>query len=308
MLGGRRRVNDAANQAYAAWDAQDWDRAAILLADLLDVAASEGIDDRSGRKELAGWVFDLALAHKLRRDWPAARETGRRAAELAGADEGEPAWWNLGIAATALHDWPLARECWTRYGVDVPPGDGPPDGDLGQTPVRLHTSDGGAEVVWCRRVDPARARVLSVPLAGSSRRWGEVVLHDGVPHGTRVVNGAEWPVFDEIELWQPSDVAVQSVQVRVAAEADLDALQELADSAEVAIERWDTVTQVCRACSEGLLDQTARHEHGPDTPGGGFGRFRVGVAADRARTDRLLAAWVAAEPARRGAGEPETVA
>jgi hypothetical protein len=40
VLGGRRRVNDAAKQAYAAWDAQDWDRAAILLADLLDVAAS----------------------------------------------------------------------------------------------------------------------------------------------------------------------------------------------------------------------------------------------------------------------------
>ena len=72
---------------------------------------------------------------------------------------------------------------------------------------------------------------------------------------------------------------------------------------------WDRAAiLVCRACSEGRLDQTARHEHGPDTPGGGFGRFRVGVAADRARTDRLLAAWVAAEPARRGAGEPETVA
>jgi hypothetical protein len=309
VLGGRRRVDDAAKQAYAAWEAQDWDRAAALLDQLLEVAAREGFGERSGRKELAGWAFDLALAHKFRRDWPAARETGRRVAELAGADEGEPAWWNLGIAATALHDWPLARECWTRYGVDVPPGVGPPDGDLGQTPVRLRTSDGGAEVVWCRRVDPARARVLSIPVAGSGRRWGEVVLHDGVPNGSRVVDGDECPVFDEIELWQPSDVAVQSVRVRVAADADLEALHELADLAEVAVERWDTLARVCQACSEGRLDQTAaRHEHGADTPGDGFGRFHLGVAADRARTDRLLAAWVAAEPARRGAGEPETVA
>jgi hypothetical protein len=305
--GGGRRVGDAAKRAYAAWEAEDWDRAATLLTELLDVAAHEGLDEASGRAQAAAWTFDLALAHKLRRDWPAAREAGRRAAELAGTDRGEPAWWNLGIAATALHDWPLARECWARYGVEVAPGDGPPDGDLGQTPVRIRTAE-GAEVVWCRRLDPARARVLSVPVAGSGRRWGEVVLHDGVPNGSRVVDGDEWPVFDEIELWQPSDVEVQSVQVRVAGEADLVALHELADAAEVPVERWDTVARVCQACSEGRLDRAADHEHGADAPGDGFGRFRLGVAADRGRTERLLAEWVAGEPARRGAGAPETVA
>jgi hypothetical protein len=300
-------VNDAVTRAYAAYDAEDWGLAGALLREAIAAAESDGVTDESpeGRELLAGWWFDVALTHKFRRDWPGARDAGRRAAELASDGPQQPAWWNLGIAATALHDWPLAREAWTRYGVDLPPGDGAPDGDLGQTPVRISTA-AGPEVVWCRRIDPARARVLNVPLPGSGRRYGEVVLHDGVPNGSRVVAGHEWPVFDEIELWAESDVPVQAVRLRLADESDLRALIELGDGTGVPVESWESVVMVCRECSEGSLDQSGPpgHEHGSDT----FGRLRVGVAAPRDTAERLLAAWVAAEPARRGAGEPETVA
>jgi hypothetical protein len=298
-------VNEAVSRAYEAYQDQDWERAAGLLEEVLVVADAEGVTDRTdwGREALAGWVFDLALCHKFRRDWPAARDAGRRAAELAPEGDGEPSWWNLGIAATALHDWPLARECWTRYGVELAPGDGPPEADLGRTPVRIRGAE-GEEVVWCRRIDPARAEVLNVPLAGSGRRWGEIVLHDGVPNGSRVSGGHEFAVFDEIELWRESDVPVQAVRLRVADEADVQDLHEEAAANHVTVESWETVAVVCQACSEGSLDQSGRHEHGADR----FGRVRVGVAADRATTDRLLASWVAGGPATRGAGEPETVA
>ncbi len=142
--------------------------------------------------DLEPWLseswFNLALLHKFRHDWEQARAAGLRAVALLDRDTGAPDWWNVGIAATALQDWPLARRAWQAYGLRTP-GDatdaGEPLGmDLGSAAVRL-SPEGEAEVVWGRRLDPARIEVLSIPLPSSGRRWGEVVLHDGVPHGER---------------------------------------------------------------------------------------------------------------------------
>ena len=59
-------------------------------------------------------------------------------------------------------------------------GEGSPTGEplgmaLGSAAVRL-SPEGEAEVVWGRRLDPARIEVLSIPLPSSGRRWGEVRL------------------------------------------------------------------------------------------------------------------------------------
>ncbi|MFF3142377.1 tetratricopeptide repeat protein, partial [Streptomyces sp. NPDC057927] len=164
--------------------------------------------------DLEPWLseswFNLALLHKFRHDWEQARAAGLRAVALLDREAGAPDWWNVGIAATALQDWPLARRAWQAYGLRVPGGaavSGEPVGmDLGSAAVRL-SPEGEAEVVWGRRLDPARVEVLSIPLPSSGRRWGEVVLHDGVPHGERTTAaGHAYPVFDEIELWAPSPV------------------------------------------------------------------------------------------------------
>ncbi|HEX7187844.1 MAG TPA: tetratricopeptide repeat protein [Actinomycetes bacterium] len=289
------------DDAYSAWDAQDWPVAAVALERLVDAARAHD----ASREDLAGWSFDLALTHKFLRDWPAARRHGLLAAELAADGPGEPAWWNLGIAATALHDWPTARRAWAAYGVDIAPGDGPIEGDYGTTPVRIRTAD-GQEVVWCRRLDPARAVIHSVPLPGSGRRWGETVLHDGVPNGERVTGGQTYPVFDEIELWAPSEVPVSSVELRLSGDDDLVALQDLGSAEGIEVEAWSTVVPLCAACSEGRVDHDRPHDHAPDQPGGS--RCRVGVAASEEATEGLLRRWVEEDPPRRGAGTPEVVA
>src|SRR5205807_10273545 len=66
------------------------------------------------------------------------------------------AWWNQGIAATALGRWGLARRAWAGFGIDLPAGEGPLDFPCGSCPVRL-CPDGDAEVVWAHRIDPARS-------------------------------------------------------------------------------------------------------------------------------------------------------
>lgn len=215
-----RIFHRARHRPSATWR-QTTDRAFTLIGDgryedagaLLVMAA-----------DLEPWLsdswFNLALLHKFRRDWEQARSAGLRAVALLDREHGAPDWWNLGITATALQDWPLARRAWQAYGLKLPGGpggqpDGPVSLDLGTTPVRL-SPDGESEVVWGRRLDPARIEVLSIPLPSSGRRWGEVVLHDGAPHGERVTDGVAYPVFDEIELWAPSPVPTYVVLLQAA--------------------------------------------------------------------------------------------
>ena len=89
----------------------------------------------------APW-FNLGLVHKLRRRWEdcvLANQAAVQLLERSGRSlEGDPACWNLGTAATAVSDWRLARRAWRSYGLDVPGGDDPPDGDFGLGFVRIN--------------------------------------------------------------------------------------------------------------------------------------------------------------------------
>ena len=247
--------------------------------------------------------FDRALLAKWRRDWPAARELGVRALDLVPEDEREeePAAWNLGIAATALRDWGTARRAWRAYGISVAgDGDDPISEDLGLVPLRLNPPpryigrrevevDGRSwdtEVVWGERLDPARVQLVSVPLPTSGHRHGDVVLHDGSAHGTRLLEGRELPVFEEIELWERSPRPTLSVVV-TASESDVDELLGALDDEGVAAEDWTgSVRSLCRACSEGLPGD---HDH----PGGGTaGADRtIGLSGDADDAERIIAGW-----------------
>ncbi|MFC9327165.1 tetratricopeptide repeat protein [Kitasatospora sp. NPDC057015] len=286
--------------------------------------------------DLEPWLsdswFNLALLHKFRRDWEQARAAGLRAVALLDREHGAADWWNLGITATALQDWPLAHRAWQAYGLKLPgragaPMDGPVSLDLGTTPVRL-SPEGESEVVWGRRLDPARIEVLSIPLPSSGRRWGEVVLHDGAPHGERVADGAAYPVFDEIELWAPSPVPTFVVLLHAATAADRDALERLVADAGYAAEDWtSSVRLLCRACSESRMPaddgRTAHHDPHDDGdaahPGhlshlsqgaGGLAWLverECGIAAPAGLVRGLLDRWVSASPGSRAYRDLEEV-
>ncbi|MGK5446247.1 tetratricopeptide repeat protein [Streptomyces radiopugnans] len=279
--------------------------------------------------DLEPWLseswFNLALLHKFRHDWEQARAAGLRAVALLDRSVGAPDWWNVGIAATALQDWALARRAWQAYGLRVPEAPaaggaqlhaGPPVGmELGSAAVRL-SPEGEAEVVWGRRLDPARIEVQNIPLPSSGRRWGEVVLHDGVPHGERTTAaGHAYPVFDEIELWAPSPVPTWVVLLEAATEADRDALETLAADAGFAAEDWSSsVRLLCRSCSESRMpsdegEGAPRHDpHDHSVPGhpGPLGHMtsgelwvperECGLAAPASLVRGLLDGWVADSP------------
>lgn len=201
----KSEAKELINQAYAAWEAEEWQRAADLYEQVLAHFPDE--------KPSAEWWYDAALGHKFLRNWDKAYELGVQAAARAPRGEGDPAYWNLGIAATIRRDWAVARDAWTGFGLELPAGEGEIDGRFGHACVRLDTH-GQREVVWIERLCPTRGRVVNVPVTGG-RRYGEIVLHDGQPNGERVVDGSTYPVFDELLLFEPSELPTLQVTVRL---------------------------------------------------------------------------------------------
>ncbi|MFU8871203.1 hypothetical protein [Micromonospora sp. SL4-19] len=266
-------------RAQQAWDAEDWPVAGELWERLVrrypDIPAAET------------WWYNAALAHKFLRNWAKAYELGREAAARARRGTEDPAFWNLGIAATIMEDWATARDAWRGYGLTVPDGDGEIVTDFGATPVRLE----GGEVVWARRLCPARAQVLNVPTPHSGRRFGEVVVHDGAPNGEREVDGQIFPVFDELLLFRASELPTTAVEVVAGTPEDVRALATLFDEHGYAAEPASGARVICACCSEGSVTQDRDHQVA--------GGQRVHLAAPVDRIAALMDAWCAAAPERR---------
>ena len=246
----------------------------------------------------AAW-FDLGLTYKRLRKWKPSIDANLRAIEISSAVE-DPAWWNLGIAATAIRDWDLARRAWQGYGLEIDGGTGEVRCNYGSAPVRLPAPN--AEVVWGDRLDPARVIIRSIPLPSSGYRWGDIVLHDGVPNGERDIAGIVYPVFDVLERWSPSEIPTLSVHARCSSDEDARALVELFEAKQFGAEDWTTnVRQLCKSCSEGL---PSGHDH--PILRGTFNR-EFGLASPMGLAKDLLSEWQHESPKTR-AYDPPTFA
>lgn len=143
--------------------------------------------------------------------------------------DNEAAWWNLGIAATALRDWPEARRAGKKYGVQLDEGNDEVTMPVVTGCVRLNPAAEG-EVVWGERIDPARFLILNVPLPESDHRYRDIVLNDGAPSGTGEKNGERVDVFNELEVWEVSEYKTFEVDLEVPSEAAERQLTEICES------------------------------------------------------------------------------
>jgi tetratricopeptide (TPR) repeat protein len=231
-------------------------------------------------------LYNLGLLFKNSRRWQQALAYNRQATKI--DPRNSAAWWNLGIAATALGRWDMARAAWRGFGVEVPEGDGPLDLPCGFCPIRINP-EGDAEIVWAQRIDPARAELASIPFPESKHRWKDIVLNDGAPMGYRQVNGKEVPVFNELELLEPSAFGTYVARVRMPRTGNAAAkLTEVAAGLEGHAEDWSTSVRIlCKACSEGRPHKT--HDTAAAPP---KGAHLVGIAArDRDHASNILSRW-----------------
>ncbi|MFF3915728.1 hypothetical protein ACFYZB_19930 [Streptomyces sp. NPDC001852] len=118
----------------------------------------------------------------------------------------------------------------------------------------------------------------------AGRRFGEIVVHDGEPKGRRVVEGREYPVFDELLRFEASDLPTFTVMVNAGGAADVEALVELFLAEDYGAEPASSFELLCACCSEGTLERR-RTTHG--------GAQQVSLAAPEEEARRLLEQWVA---------------
>jgi tetratricopeptide (TPR) repeat protein len=231
-------------------------------------------------------LYNLGLLFKTGRRWEQALDYNRHATKI--DPKNSAAWWNLGIAATALGRWDVARSAWRGFGIDLPDGPGPIDLPCGFCPIRINP-DGDAEIVWAQRIDPARAELASIPFPESKHRWKDVVLNDGAPVGYRQVDGKDVPVFNELELLEPSSFGTYVAHVRMPPSGDhATKLVELAAKLEGHAEDWSTsVRLICKACSEGRPHKAHDTAAAPRE-----GAHLVGIAArNRDHASSILSSW-----------------
>lgn len=243
-------------------------------------------------------LYNLGLVYKYQTRWEESRDWNQKAVKLNPKDEA--AWWNLGIAATALGDWPTARAAWRGFGMKLPPGDGPLDFPCGFGPVRLNPDGDNVEVVWGNRLCPARMEIRSIPFPESHHRWRDVVLNDGAPVGYRQYKGQEVPVFNALDILQPSEYGTYRVEVEMDYTDELMIeLTDLAWDRDGYAENWThSVRMLCKACSEGRPHEDHDHDAAPPE-----GVQRVAIAAKgRAAANAIRKAWKA-HPAKPKVGE-----
>jgi tetratricopeptide (TPR) repeat protein len=211
-----------------------------------------------------GWAapwWTLTVAYKHGRRWADVLTAYDRAVALPFDSDAQGIHWNAGIAATALGDWPRARSAWAAAGIALPPGDGPIDLRVGPTPIRVSVHD-EPDVVWCDRIDPCRARIVSVPIPESGRRHGDLVLHDGEPRGKRRLGERSLSVFDELALLEASSFRTWQVVIRCETREERDAVVEDLEAASIVVEDWtENLELMCAACSLSLGEAPPNHEH-----------------------------------------------
>lgn len=216
-------------------------------------------------------LFHLLLCAKMRGDWEQAEHWLKRLDEArVGAEAGEAAVeWNRGLIAVVRHDWATAVKAWERVGFSLPEqigsgGDYATPGEL--CPVRLkisledvERSEGRlprSEVVWGRRIGPARIELSGLPYHHPHFRSGDILLVDGVREGQVDYNGQSYPVVPALEVWKKSSgetLRFYGIQTQVQHVIALDRLAQKLGGEGWPISNWTRLVRRETSSGEPLL-------------------------------------------------------
>jgi tetratricopeptide (TPR) repeat protein len=155
--------------------------------------------------------FNLGVLKKLSLDWSSSRDAFETVLRYRSDDSAS--LWNLGIALTALGDFGLARDCWTKLGFELPDTDADYASEGELIPVRLPKANGASEVLWARRLCPARARLKGIPIRRNQACYNDEFLIDGVQDGETKLNDRDVPIFNALERLRPSPLIAYGLVV-----------------------------------------------------------------------------------------------
>ncbi len=189
-------------------------------------------------KRMPNWYPPHALLgdiYKHRQEWKAALHYNKKSVALDASDR--HAWWNIGIAATALKKTRLARSIWTKFGLNgaekLP--------NLKSVRIAYGRQ---FDIIWVRPIDPVKGIISSIPSPATGRCFRDIILLDGVVAGHNVVNGKKYPVFEELGLFKRSTYRTFSCKVHLEAAYDLKSLEKLCLEAGLGFENWSNAAWV----------------------------------------------------------------
>ncbi len=230
--------------------------------------------------------IQLSTIYRDRADWKTCLYYTQKSLQL--DPEGRQAWLNQGLASTALKKWRTARQAWNRLGYEFRESDQSTDFDLGSVAIYLNPRT-QPEVVWARRIDPARAVVLSIPQPSSGHRYQDIVLFDPSSEGAQVVGAQKWPAYREIQLLKSSPYKTFTVELLEVTQHQVDLLARLCIQERVGFDNWSAATHLFLPPS--FRDQPEFHLH-PLPHAVGQSPVLVALAAKSERPlERALHNW-----------------
>lgn len=172
----------------------------------------------------------LGLIYKQRQDWKGALYYNKKTVSLNPSNRN--AWWDLGIAATALKRWRLARNVWSKFGLSKQETTA-----LGKASVRLKVGQ-QFEIVEVQLLDPARAMISSIPFPSSDRRFRDIILYDRQISGYYRSKGSKLPVYDELGLHKRSVYQTTSCWLNEVGESEVKKLERMCQEYKMGFEVW----------------------------------------------------------------------
>ena len=189
-------------------------------------------------RHLPAWFLPyrlLGLLYKKRGEWkPALYYSGRA---VAYKPDDRVTWQIQATAATALRQWRQARHAWNQLGYHFRDSNRSLNLEMGAIPVSLHFND-RREIVWATQIDPARARIESVPQPSSGFRWRQEVLLDYEPVGTIVVERRRLNVRRVLESLRYSEYSTWLLVLHDVGSEALDILDQLCLHADIGYDNW----------------------------------------------------------------------
>lgn len=176
----------------------------------------------------------LGMIYSDRKEWKPAFHYWKKAVSLDTDDR--DAWWQMGLAATALKKLRIAQSIWSKFGLEKP--------DLNQPlGLRLKHAD-GFEILWMQPLDASRCRILSIPHPGSDLRFRQMMLYDRRGEkGFNVVKHHRIPVFDAVDRLKGSPYQTFSCLLHTSETAAIDRLERLCHDAGLGFEVWSNASR-----------------------------------------------------------------
>jgi hypothetical protein len=218
-------------------------------------------------REAVTWaapLLRLGAIYKQRQEWKPALYYNKKAIAL--AVDNQEAWWNVGIAATALNKRRLAKSIWAKFGQP---------GRMNQLVSVKLTYTKQFEILGARQMDPARAQILNIPHPDSGRRYRDVVLIDNTIIGYHSSGFQRLPIYNELGIYKASTFSTFSCILHQADDKSISSLRQLCTNAGLGFELWSNASRAYTVKSSEYIPEYHTF------PVAGESELLVGLAAKR---------------------------